>query len=120
MAAFASLMPALSPRPSTCVWHGGTAFALSTMGRSKGGGQEGAERLPQKRRESSAPRPSSPPSSCRKFPSCLRANLTLSRLRKRGEYRAAMSPTKESETALQKGHTGPRDRTKKQAPNRGD
>ena len=34
------------PRPSTCVLHGGTASALSTMGRSKGGGQEGAERLP--------------------------------------------------------------------------
>ena len=38
---FASLMPALSPQPSTSVWHGMTAFALSTMGRSRGGGQEG-------------------------------------------------------------------------------
>ena len=68
MAAFACLMPALSPRPSTCVLHGGTASALSTMGRSKGGGQEGAERLPQKRRESSAPRPSSPRRRAESFP----------------------------------------------------
>ena len=36
---FACFMPALSPQPSTYVWHGGTAFALSTMGRSRGGGQ---------------------------------------------------------------------------------
>jgi hypothetical protein len=35
---FACLMPALSPQPSMCVWHGMTAFALSTMGRSRGGG----------------------------------------------------------------------------------
>ena len=43
----------------------------------------------QKERESFAPRPSSPPSSCRTFPSRLRANLKVSRLAKRGEYRAA-------------------------------
>ena len=30
-------MPALSPQPSTSVLHGGMAFALSTMGRSRGG-----------------------------------------------------------------------------------
>ena len=56
--------------------------------------------MPEKMRESSAPRPSSPPSSCRKFPSCLRANLTVSRLRQRGEYRATMSPPKESENRV--------------------
>ena len=33
----ACLMPALSPQPSTSVLHGGMAFALSTMGRSRGG-----------------------------------------------------------------------------------
>jgi hypothetical protein len=31
---FACLMPPMSPEPSTCVWHGGMAFKLSTMGRS--------------------------------------------------------------------------------------
>ena len=34
-------MPPLSPQPSTCVLHGGTAFAPSTMGRSRGGGLGG-------------------------------------------------------------------------------
>ena len=32
----ASLMPALSPHPSTSVFHGVKAFALSTMGTLKG------------------------------------------------------------------------------------
>jgi len=38
--ASACLMPALSRQPSTCVWPGGTAFALSTMGRSRGGARQ--------------------------------------------------------------------------------
>ena len=52
--------------------------------------QAGTPAQPKKRRESFAPRPSSPPVVVQNFfPSRLRANLKLSRLGKRGKYRAA-------------------------------
>ena len=43
---FAFLMPPLFPRPSTGGLHGGRGLDRALLGRSKGGGQEGAERLP--------------------------------------------------------------------------
>ena len=69
---FACLMPALSPRPSTCVLHGGRRLHRTCDGDAQRVAAKKALSGCPKRRESSAPRPSSPPSSLDKFPSCLR------------------------------------------------
>ena len=59
-------------------------------------------RSAKKERESFAPRPSSPPSSCRTFPSRLRANHRASKLGKRGKYRAACLQLQKSPSGVAK------------------
>src|SRR5262249_39426896 len=68
----ASLMPAVSPQPSTSVLHGMKAFALSTMGRSRATGVDHPHNPSAHSSPTETPPPPRRPSQSPALPPCSR------------------------------------------------